>query len=871
MPLIFWYNIYRIVVLEHKETYILDKIKIYISDNQEYIILESIQKISFSILREITGYKEIEENGAYIYHIPGYPTNMFILACLINKYKNIFDGDSRLFEAIKQSANSAPNPYCSLYGDNIKITCPSVDSYTKLMPIIGAKSLMMNSWRIPFTRLYESYNILKNWTHFFLPPFKIGKDLDELIHYPLTDKNDIESLMNIELSELYSVYYGWQVKPEGFKKLKYDTAVDILLTRPLRYQDRGDTIAWNMARFGKPYFIEGTLDYLSSSFDGKLTVDLICNKCNQKFTVTFWGNGWLTRVFKPGDKVVVQCTKIKKDRANGTLIISKEEAETTPIIPIYKQSPTNKINIRVITQCVREMFARFDGTEIANYISTSKPLWDLIYQLHFPKDVNMYSQTIDELAYIELVYLQLLFIEKRKNSIKHPGCSKVPLHETHYMQSAIESLPFELTKGQKEAIKVFIDKLQTNEPEKMLLSADVGAGKTLCAQIACLYTADSGFQSVLAGPTEILANQLYNTFIKLIEPLENKPNIAYLSGKTKAKEKREIIKGIAEGTIDILVGTHSVLTIEDWHNLGLVVIDEQQKFGAEQKEALLSIRKDGIMPDLISQTATPIPRSTALAFYGDIDLVPITEKPNNRLPIKTTLVDSVESEEFLKKYKGDEWDLILNELKQGHQMFIVAPAVDEEAKMISVNKIRKMLSRYNDIMTIEEISGKTSKSTQNKILEAFRNNEFNVLIASSIVEVGIDIPNATVMLVVGADRFGASSLHQIRGRVGRSDLQSYCFLVPDGSSDSSQKRLQSLVDSNDGFYIALSDLSTRKEGDLLGARQSGDSNLRFCELADHSMLIEKAQREAETIYANDELREKAIQDARCFLRQKEIE
>ena len=243
-----------------------------------------------------------------------------------------------------------------------------------------------------------------------------------------------------------------------------------------------------------------------------------------------------------------------------------------------------------------------------------------------------------------------------------------------------------MTKGQVEALEVFKNKLQTENPEKMLLSADVGAGKTLCAQFACLFTADAGYQSVLVGPTEILTTQLYETFLKLIKPLKDKPTIAFLSGKTKAAERKSILSKLANGEIEILVGTQAVTNITDWNNLGLIVIDEQQKFGASQREALLNARADGIMPDIISQTATPIPRTTALAFYGDIDLVPIKEKPKNRKPIITELVKEVDSEDFLSSYKGPEWDNILNELEQGRQMFIVAPAVDEEAKIILLRR-----------------------------------------------------------------------------------------------------------------------------------------------------------------------------------------
>lgn len=857
--------------LTKEECLNLQKVKVYLNEEQDHIVLESDKELSINILKEFTAYRDNIEDGIYFYFIPCYSSNMFALACLISKYNKIFECPDELLEAIKEEGRKAPVPICSVHSDNIKVVCPPITAYNRLMQLLNASRIMMNTWRIPFSRLYDTYNQLIHWQHPFLPKFRVAPDLQELITFPIADKFNMESLSKAKVNELYSIYYGYQVKPAGLSKLKYDTALDILLTRPLRYQDRTSITAWNQASFGKPVFIKGVIESISGTLDKRLIVELKCSKSDKTFCAVFFGGSWQTKLYNVGDTVYVQCIKIGRENANGLTLLSQEEVQAMPILPIYKQSPTNRITTKVITQCVRELFYRFDGKELSKYIlGLSKPLWELIYNLHFPVNEKEYSDTVDELAYLELVYLQLLFIERKSLSGSSRGCAKVDKIHNYY-EEAYNSLEFELTKGQVEALEVFKSKLQTENPEKMLLSADVGAGKTLCAQFACLFTADAGYQSVLVGPTEILATQLYETFLKLIKPLKDKPTIAFLSGKTKAAERKSILSKLANGEIEILVGTQAVTNITDWNNLGLIVIDEQQKFGASQREALLNARADGIMPDIISQTATPIPRTTALAFYGDIDLVPIKEKPKNRKPIITELVKEVDSEDFLSSYKGPEWDNILNELEQGRQMFIVAPAVDEEAKIISVKKIEKMLSRYSNIMKIKDISGKTSKESQNKILESFRNNEFNVLIASSIIEVGIDIPNATVIVIVGADRFGASSLHQIRGRVGRNSLQSYCYLVTDGDSESSKSRLQSLVDSNDGFYIALSDLSTRKEGDLLGTRQSGDSNLRFCELADHSLLIEKAREEAQRIFNNDKIRDVVIEEAKYFLTKEEVE
>lgn len=847
-------------------------IKMTLTEDKRFVVLSSLKSISFSILKEFTNYTDKTElsngNSVFIYEIPIYTTNCFVLKHLLIKFEDNFECHDLLKQAIFNEASKIQTPNASILGTRyIGIKCPQIDAYNRLMGMLGGTLAMMNLWKISFSKLYSSIRVIMNWKHIFLPSIEIDSKLKELIYNQLRPYNDFNALTDISLSELHTINYGWKIKTEGFAKLNYNKASDILFKRPKRYLDRKNIKDWRNVFFGEPSFILGTVIDIASN-QKKTFVTLKEHYSQQKIFITFYSS-YLGQKYKINDKIIIKCIKYNRDSANGDEIYSVDEVQTIPILPVYKQSKTNNITTQVLSQCVEELFIRFDGSKLATYIKgTNKTLWELLQELHFPKDTNNYLTTIDELAYIELVFLQLMLISKRKekDKVQAKGLPKVS-KQTNYCNEAIQKMSFKLTKGQENAVKYFITKMKSNNAEEMLLSADVGAGKTLTAQLALLYNVDCGYQGVFVAPTEILAKQLYTTFLKLIEPLQNKPVIDYLTGSPTKKDKTRIEKGIQNGQINILVGTHAVLNLTDFHNLGLIVLDEQQKFGTEQRDKLLKVRKDNCVPDLISQTATPIPRTTALAFYGDIDIVTIEEKPSNRLDIITKYIESSNSESFLSFDTNSDWDNILNELRQGRQMFIVAPAVEEDSKIIAVNKIAKMVSRFKEINPIE-ISGKISKKEQNKVLNDFKDNKYNTLIASSVVEVGIDVPNATVMVIVGADYFGISSLHQIRGRVGRGNLQSYCYLLSDTHSENSQTRLKALEQTNNGFELALTDLSTRKQGDVLGVKQSGDSRLIFCDLADHSKLIEKAKYEAEQIF-NSEFKNIALEDAKYFFNEKE--
>lgn len=395
---------------------------------------------------------------------------------------------------------------------------------------------------------------------------------------------------------------------------------------------------------------------------------------------------------------------------------------------------------------------------------------------------------------------------------------------------------------------------------------------TILAQLTCLQAVDNGYQAVLAAPTEVLAGQLYKTFVKLLEgiPQNLRPSIVFMSGALKAKEKREILKAIEFGEVDLIVGTHSVLNAKiPYKNLGVVCIDEQQKFGTAQRNSLLNIRKDNFMPDIISQTATPIPRSTAQIFYGDINLIVVDQKPEGRKEIITEWLHE-DPRKIIKTKTNPLWKDINDEIAAGHKVFIVVPMVHENEKVnaASVAETVKALAQTLPGTEIEFVHGQMKKDIQQQHIENFRTGTANLLVASTVIEVGVDIPEATRMIILSADRLGASSLHQIRGRVGRNSLQSKCYLVSDNEKESNTARLQSLVDSNNGFEIATVDLHTRGEGDLFGEKQAGDTKLTFASLVNHSTLIDDARAVAEEIYKTPRKVE-AIQDAEAVLKSEE--
>ena len=509
--------------------------------------LKSKKVLPNVILKELASVTETITDKGYFYEMPLLMFNCYViyrLSLLSDKMVKYLDQTER--EYIEALASNVDEPELYLKDkSHVGIKAPALISYTKLLGIVGANHHMLTIYSIPFSRMYETIRLITSFSHPFLPKFKMSEELEAKLTEPLSNNSTIEELFNIELYDLISIKDGYQIKPEGFKKLKYFNAVDLLLSRPSYYIDRTEIFNSYNAPFGKRVFICGNIESFSANLNRNAR--MILNDGQRNITIDFWGASYLTKIYRPGDKVYVSLTRIGRDKFNGTQILPEEEVKSLPIVPVYRQSPRAKITTKVLTSAVQELLLRFDGTNIGHYIKHNKErLWTSLKKLHFPENVTEYDETLNNLSYIELFYMQLIFEHKKRNTEKALGIAKIT----------------DNPKTMKEAIKKIIQKLKEPTAENLLISADTGSGKSTIASAACLYTVDCGYQACLLGPTEILAKQLYDTFVKMIAPLKDKPVVAYLSGATKAKEKREILNAVKNGTVDVLIGTHSILNVE---------------------------------------------------------------------------------------------------------------------------------------------------------------------------------------------------------------------------------------------------------------------------------------------------------------------
>lgn len=836
------------------------------------LVLRTNKQLLEPISREFTEYTLNEKDGMAEYQFEPMPNMCFALRALLSKYK-VFQAEEDALKLIYSKTQYATPPILSLYETqkHVKITCPPLAYYLDLISAVGAANKGMNVYTVPIARAYDVIRAAEYKSN-YLPKFAIAESLKNEIAKSLNGfDTSIASLFKVPVEELHAANSAYRVESENFKYLGYNSVADFLVKQPRRYIDKTKITDLTDIEIKEPVTLIGKI------VDKKLVYykhsQFTINVAGIIFDSTFYNRGWMVDKFQLGDEVLLMGEYAGYGKVAGQSLESLVEAQSLDIVPIYPQSGKYKITSKVILNTVYEAIARVEPYvhELAKYIKLdeNQTLGKAIKEMHFPSSSESYIEALETLALYELIYLQLLITHTKATEQKDKGVVKA-YKKDGYFDAMVNSLPWELTDAQKQGLSQINDYLSTDVAEQVLLNGDVGSGKTIVAQLACMQTLDNGYQSVLAGPTEVLATQLYDTFMSIIDKMPKKPTIAFLGGKMKAKEKREILKAVKLGGIDILVGTHSVLNKDiEFKNLGLIIIDEQQKFGTAQREALLEVRNDGRKPDLLAQTATPIPRSTAQAFYGDINLISITGKPKGRIEVETKWIK--DNSKTITKKNNEMWEDLMIEIEKGHQAFVVVPMVYESAKMdsASVEGAYKDLVKILPKARIGFTHGQQKGDDKQKVMEDFRNKKLDILIASTVIEVGVDVPNATRIVVLSADRLGASSLHQIRGRVGRSNLPSTCYLVSEGKTVASQKRLQALVDSTDGFEIAKVDLETRGQGDLFGLRQAGESNLRFSNLVDHSKLVDLAQSKAKEIYASP-YRDLAIKDAKAILLEEEI-
>jgi len=526
-----------------------------------------------------------------------------------------------------------------------------------------------------------------------------------------------------------------------------------------------------------------------------------------------------------------------------------ENLHTNRIVPVYPLTAnvTQKW-LRTLMHQVVTYWAPKLTDHLPETIRRAANLPDLgtaLLQAHFPDSAEKLQAARNRLAFDEIFFLQTGVLRQRRDWRSAPGrVFEVP---DAWLDERLATLPFALTNAQKQALADIRRDLRSGQPMNRLLQGDVGSGKTIVAALAASIVNASGAQAAIMAPTSILADQHYRNFLDILAA-EHGPlapaQIRLLVGDTSTGEKESIRAGLESGEVRIVIGTHALLEEPvTFADLQFITIDEQHRFGVEQRAIL---RSKGGNPHLLVMTATPIPRSLALTVYGDLDLSVMDEMPPGRQPIETHVLSPTERERA--------YTLIESQVKSGFQAFIVYPLVEESEKselLAATQEHERLQKEVFRKFELGLLHGRMKPDEKDAIMLAFRDRKYSILVSTTVVEVGVDIPNATVMLVEGANHFGLAQLHQLRGRVGRAGAQSYCLLIPDHEDAAENARLQAMVESNDGFVLAERDLQQRGPGEFLGTRQAGyASSLKMASLGDIP-LIEKAREQAQALFERD--------------------
>lgn len=576
-----------------------------------------------------------------------------------------------------------------------------------------------------------------------------------------------------------------------------------------------------------------------------------------RFKVTAYGKFINVTIFnrafiKPHITLNKEITLIGKYDAKKNLFTASDiklsKIEGTKIIPIYHliKGIKNNTLVKLISEGLKE------ASLIDDYVPDE---CNQKYKLCSKKDALSFihqpnNQTEINLAKRKLIYEELFIFMFKIQYLKFLKEKEVGLEKKFditKIESFINSLPFNLTKDQSNAVKEGLNDLLSKKRMNRLLLGDVGSGKTIVATILIYANFLAGYQSAFMAPTEILALQHYNSIRDLLK--NTNLHIEYLVGSMTKKEKEKVAEGVKKGDIDILIGTHAILSEKLYFkNLGFIVTDEQHRFGVNQRDILT---QKGTLPDMLFMSATPIPRTYALTIYGDMDTSIIKEKPNGRKEIITKVVKEKDLKEVLFK--------VLEAVKKNEQVYVVAPMIEEqeESNLKDVNLLKEKFElAFHNKIPIGILHGKLKKTEKEKVMNDFKLGKTKILISTTVVEVGVDVKNATVMIIFNAERFGLATLHQLRGRVGRNDLQSYCYLI----CNEEKERLKVLEESNDGFYISEKDFEFRGEGDLFGIKQSGDMTFKIANLKrDYNILIHAKEDVIEFIKSKKYLKEEKYQ------------
>ncbi len=557
--------------------------------------------------------------------------------------------------------------------------------------------------------------------------------------------------------------------------------------------------------------------------------------------VSIFGRAFLKQSLPIGEKVIVIGKyDPNKNIVNASDIKFGNLTNQERIESVYHT--TSGLTQKVISSAINNALVSY-GNEIVDSIPkhliekynflNKKTALNIV---HNPPNYDKLKEASIRLKYEELFEfmfkINYLRAENNKDNIG------IKRHTEKKIDTFIKKLPFELTEDQSKALEEIINDLNSERRMNRLLQGDVGSGKTIVAILAMYYNYLCGYQSALMAPTEILATQHYNNIKELLG--KEKINIELLTGSITKKEKQSIYNELKEGKVNIIIGTHALIQEDvEYNNLGLVVTDEQHRFGVNQRS---NLKNKGIKPDVLYMSATPIPRTYALTIYGDMDVSIIKQMPKGRIPVKTKV--------FTTKEMNDVYNLMKEELKESHQVYVIAPLIEEndDLDLTNIYTLRDKINLiFGNKYKIDIVHGKMKAKEKELIMEEFKQNIVNILISTTVIEVGVDVPNATMMVIFDANRFGLSTLHQLRGRVGRNSLESKCLLI----SDSDTKRLEIMENTTDGFVISEEDFKLRGSGDLFGTKQSGDMTFKMANLKNDYKILVQAKIDSDDYLKNE--------------------
>jgi ATP-dependent DNA helicase RecG len=622
-----------------------------------------------------------------------------------------------------------------------------------------------------------------------------------------------------------------QSKIKILEKLNLRTIEELLTYFPFRYDVIKKTDISNLSDNDK-VIIDGIIEtkptiYYMTRRKDKMSFRL--NAGNKILNIVIFNRGFLKEKIDIGTTITVIGKYNKKNNNIVAQEIRIEKIKEKPAIePVYHL--TNGITTKQLTKIINSLINYKITDYVPDYLNEKYKLLEknkCIKEIHNPTSIEELKKARIKLKYEELFMFMLKINYLKKNNHKD-GLKKIIDYEK--VKKLINELPFQLTSDQLKSIEDIYNDMINEKQMNRLLQGDVGSGKTIVSFIALYMNYLAGYQGTLMAPTEILAIQHYENIKKILPNLK----ISLLTGKTKTKEKKQILNDLQKNDIDIIIGTHALISENViYNNLGLVITDEQHRFGVNQRA---NLKNKGINPDILYMSATPIPRTYALTIYGDMEVSNIKTMPSGRKEVKTILKTEKEIREVL--------ELMYKELKNNHQIYVIAPLIEnnDESSMENVYQLEeKMNKAFGKIYKVGILHGKMTNQEKDDIMNKFKDNKINILVSTTVIEVGIDVKNATVIAIFDSFRFGLSALHQLRGRVGRSNLESYCILI----SNKETERLNILTKTTDGFKVSEEDFKLRGSGDLFGQKQSGDMNFKIADLKKDYNILLKAKEDSE--------------------------